>query len=218
MLYGIDTSYANGTPSWTTALADSAVGFVYARVCYGANPAYDDGPAFVNAHDACKAHGTPFGSYFFWLMGQDAVAQADHFLAAADGMYGTLAPVVDVEEGSGAQGWGSSVQARVENLAATLDTIQAELGQPIIYTNPDTWATYFGNSDAFAGHRLWLAEYGVPPGDVTPIPGFTELVLHQYSNGTGQPPIPGLSVPGNNVDRDVLVAASLGALGARDAG
>lgn len=209
MIFGVDTSYANGNPAWQVALDDERLKFVVSRVCYGSNPADDDGDAFTSAHNACKSRSVPFGAYIFWLMGQDGAAQANHFLAAGSGRFGQISPVVDVEEGSRALGWGASVAQRIANLSATLKVIEAKLGQAIIYTNPDTWQTYFGNTDAFSGHRLWLAEYGVAPGAAKCIPGFKNMVLHQFSNGAGQKPIAGLSTPGNNVDRDVLIGNDL---------
>ena len=214
MTQGIDTSYANGSPDWNLALDDERVKFVYARACYGQNPADDDGPAFVNAHDACKARGTTFLSYMFWLMGQDGKAQGAHFLDAADGRYGESA-VVDVEEGSGVMGWGASVDERVTNLSNTLTVIEAKIGEGIIYTNDDTWSTYFGNTDAFAGHRFIIAQYNGTPGVFDPIRGIKEVVIHQFSDGTGMRPIAGISTPGNNVDRDALVAPDFSAIGRR---
>jgi lysozyme len=211
MIYGVDTSYANGVPAWQVALDDTEhVGFVIARVCYGANSADDDGPAFVNAHDACLARNVPFGSYLFWLADEDGTLQAEHFLAQGSGRFGEIAPVVDVEEESVRTAM--SVEERIAVLAATLGTIEKHLGQPIIYTNPDTWENFFGGTDAFSGHRLWLADYDTLPGFVTPINGFSEVVLHQFSDGHGLPPIAGLSSPENNVDRDVAMVpmASLG--------
>jgi len=205
MIYGCDVSYANGSPVWALALDDPRVKFVYARASYGTNPFDDDGPAFTNAHDACKAHGTKFGSYFFWLMGQDGAAQAEHFLQAANGRFGDLAVMVDVEEGSGVNGWGPNVQARIANLSATLHVLEKKVGQPIIYTNNDTWTTYFGGTDAFAGHRFVVAQYGVPAGHFDPIPGVKKVVMHQFSDGAELPRIAGLSTPGNNVDRDVIL-------------
>ena len=213
MIYGVDTSYANGDPAegtgpaWDLALDDERVKFVIARVCYGLNSKYDDGLAFTSAHDACKRRSVPFGAYMFWLAFQDPASQGTHFLQAGNGLYGDISPVVDVEEGSGGENgdqWGSVAQ-NIANLDKTLQRIQMRLGQPIIYTNPDTWHTRFGDTDAFSGHRLWIAEYSVPVGEATPIPGFKELVLQQYSDGQGLPPIAGLSRPTNNVDRDVLM-------------
>jgi lysozyme len=205
MILGVDTSFANGSPNWPQAFRDERVQFVIARACYGTNPAYDDGACFAVAHDAAKIAGKPFGSYFFYLASEDGKAQAEHFLDTADGRFGTIAPVVDVEEDSGVEGWGGSVEERIANLSAALATIEAKLGQPIIYTDPNTWATYFESTDAFAGHRFYLAHYTGVPGKFDAPEGVKNVVLHQFSDGIGLPPIAGLSKPGNNADRDALI-------------
>lgn len=218
LVYGVDTSYANGSPNWSQALRDPRTKFVVARVCYGSDPQFDDGDAFVAAHDACKAAERPFLPYLFWLAADDPVAQAKHFLDASDGRDGGRAPVIDVEEESGGEsgdGWGS-VEQNIERLGDCLFTIQSKLGQAIIYTNADTWATRFGNTDAFSGHRLYLAAYSIKPGEAQPIQGFKELVIHQFSDGNqGESPIAGLSTSTNNVDRDVLMVPDFAALNRR---
>ncbi len=213
MIYGVDTSYANGIPNWRRAFADDRVKFVYARASYGANPADNDGASFAITHDACKAASVPFLPYTFWLYGQPAADQVANYLTAADGRFG-LSTIVDVEEGSGALGWGS-IGENVLALAATLDLLQVHVGQSIIYTNSDTWTTYFGGTDAFAGHRFAVAHYGVRPGAFGLIPGIVEVVIHQFSDGSGLAPIPGLSTPDNNGDRDVLIAPNFAALARR---
>ena len=213
MIYGVDTSYANGSCDWDQAAKDEAVKWVYSRACYGSNPADDDGATLIQAHDGCKRNGIPFSAYIFWLAWQAGVDQAKNFLAAANGVFGPNSPVVDVEEGSGLYGWGASLEARIQNLAATLNTIQAKLGQPIIYTNQDTWDNYFGGTDAFSGHRFIIADYSTKPGGKIAIPkGVKTVVAQQFSDGSGQQPILGLSKPDNNVDRDVLLGNDLAVL------
>lgn len=203
MIYGVDTSFANGTCDWDLAAKSGQVGWVYSRCCYGYDSADDDGPTFIQAHDECKRLSIPFSPYMFWLAWQDGAMQAQHFLTQCNGRYGDNSPVVDVEEGSGRYGWGASLDARIANLSACLTGIAAVLGSPIIYTNADTWMTYFGGTDAFAGHRFIIAQYNGTPGTFDPVPGITTVVGHQYSDGKGLAPIPGLSKPDNNVDRDV---------------
>lgn len=212
MILGVDLSYANGTPDWQTASKDERVKLVYSRCAYGTNPADDDGPIFATNHDACKVLSIPFGGYAFWIMGQDGRAQAEHWVVAANGRYGQNAFAVDVEEGSGVYGWGDSVQARIENLAATMTKLKAEIGEPMLCVNPDTWATYFGNSDAFSGHRVYLMDYTGVPGQFDAVPGLPNVRLHQFSDGSGQDPIPGLSTSDNNVDRDALIGGDLSVL------
>jgi GH25 family lysozyme M1 (1,4-beta-N-acetylmuramidase) len=128
VIYGVDVSYSQGLPDWNAAVASGKVQFAFNRACYGTNPADDDGESFVHNHDALKALGVPVGAYQFYLFGQDGAAQAQHFLEAADGRWGTLFPVVDVEEESADHGAGGSLELRVANLAAYSAAIEKGLG------------------------------------------------------------------------------------------
>ena len=120
-------------------------------------------------------------------------------LQAASGRYGTLLPVVDVEEESVAAGTGGNTADRIANLAAYSAAIEAGLGcKPIIYTNADTWATYFGDTDGFSGHVLWVASWG-EPGEYAMPGGFKAAQVQQYADDG--------SLPGFNgaVDLDCLL-------------
>lgn len=204
VIHGLDLSYANGNPDWTAARRSPLVHFVYSRVCYGDDPADDDGAIFNRNHDECKKWGIPFGAYCFFLFSEDPVAEAQHFVSEASGRYGQLRPVVDVEEGSGTAG---SVEQNIARLAAFNSEIKREVGcDPIIYTNPDTWETHFGGSDAFSGHALWVAEYSYVPGDFDLPKGWKSAQIHQYSD-EGQ--VPGFT---ESVDLDVVLADSLSGL------
>lgn len=206
MILGIDTSFANGELNIAKSARDERVKFVYSRCCYGSEAFDDDGSSFTEAHDQTKALGIPFGAYMFWLAWEAGDAQARHFLSVADGRYGQLSPVVDVEEGSFLhEAAGVSVQQRIELLAATLEAIKTGVGEPIIYTDPNTWSTYFAGTDAFAGHRFWIANYTGTPGSYTVPNGVKTVVLHQFSDGKGLEPLAGISKPDNNCDRDALV-------------
>lgn len=207
MIFGVDTSFANGNVDWDLAVKSDRVEWAYSRCCYGNDAWDDDGSTFAQAHDACKRLRIPFSAYMFWLGWEDGSAQAQHFFTVANGRYGTNAEIVDVEEGSFILG-NPGVNANIANLDKTLSGIQAKLGQPMIYTNADTWATYFGNTDAFSGHRVIVAQFDVPPLQFDPIPGLPNVVAHQFSNGSGLSPIPGLSRPDNNADRDVCADLS----------
>jgi lysozyme len=194
-MQGIDISEFSGKISWDQASASGLVRFVYSRVCQGASPVEDDA-AFAANHDACKQRSIPFGCWMFYDCAQDGVAQANHFLAAANQRYGTLKPAVYIEQGS-VRGAGGSADARVANLAAFSKVVTSGLVQPIIFTNFDTWRWYFGNSDAFADHKLWVANY-TTPGDPSIPSGWHEWTLHQYTSSGSVPGIVG------NVDLNVL--------------
>lgn len=183
MIYGCDVSYSNGLPNWSTPVKYKLVEFAFNRACYGTNPADDDGASFVHNHDALKALGVPSGAYQFYLFGQDGKAQAEHLLQAIGGREGELVPPIDVEEGSAAQGDGGSIEQRIENLAAYSDAIVKGLGcKPMICTNQDTWARFFGNSNAFAGHLLWVMARISPTGPIPMPGGWARAAVLQYSD------------------------------------
>lgn len=204
LLRGIDVSCYQGAIDWTAVAASRSVSFVYARVFHSPRLGdFGDDDTFVSNHDGCKHAGIPFGSYFFYMAAQNGAQQAEHFLEIANGRFGTLAPMVDVEEGSGDQGCGDSTEARIENLAACLERIAASLGNPIIYTNQDTWHMYFADSPAFSKYRLWVADHNGLPCKPTNAPrGWPSWMIHQY--GEGQ--VAGIDA---SVDMDCLNAKGL---------
>jgi lysozyme len=196
MLYGVDVSYAQGETIDWSQVKGAGIDFAYSRACYGSNPADDDGPVYVANHDGCKANGIPFGAYIFFLLTEDPVAQAQHFLSIIDGMQGQLRPMVDVEEGSGTTG---STYGNIDALAAFNAAIKTGLGcDPVIYTNADTWDGAFGGTDAFSGHSLWVASFTGTPGNPTMPQGWSTYTVQQYSDQGNIAGIPG------SVDLDCL--------------
>lgn len=193
-VYGIDVSYANGNINWDDAHASGRFSFVYNRATYGANPADDDGPIFVRNHDECRRLNIPVGAYHFYRFSSGASAQANHFLQASYGRLGTLLPMVDIEE----QSFDAipSMTAAISSISTVLHTIEAKVGKrPIIYTNYDTWYKYLQNTDAFAGHQLWLAQTLSP--DTGLYGGWKDWLIWQDRTIR----VPGIS---NLVDFDIL--------------
>jgi GH25 family lysozyme M1 (1,4-beta-N-acetylmuramidase) len=200
LLHGLDVSYAQGMAiDWDAVHRSGLAEFVYARATYAANPANDD-PNFGRNHDECKRLGIPFGAYHFFRFTVPAADQAAHFLSAIDGRTGTLCPAVDVEELSGR---GDSVAQMIESLSAFIGAVEKALGRAmLIYTNRNTWNTALGGSDAFAGHRLWVANITEEPDTPPAMPaGFPDWTIHQYSS-TGR--IPATDGSFGNVDLNVL--------------
>lgn len=179
---GVDTSYANGSVNWA-ALKAGGITFAYMRAAYGYNP-HDDDPNFASNHDAAKAEGILVGAYFFYLANEDPFDQVDHFIARIAGREGNLRPCIDVEEGSFTNGWHGTAAIEVMHLGAVSAALQKAFGGrlPVIYTNPDTWRTYFGGSNAFSGHPLWVADYSSPAASPDVPPGWATWAIHQYSS------------------------------------
>lgn len=210
MLHGIDVSAYQGAIDWRTVGASQKVGFVYARAFHSKKPSdFGDDRMFRVNHDECAHASIPFGVYFFYIAAQNGRQQADHLLYVAHGRFADLAPVVDVEENSGAQGWGDSVSERIANLQLCLEHLSASFCEPILYTNQDTWQSYFGGTTAFSKYRLWVADPHGPPGSPVHMPpGWHEWTIHQYGQGR----IPGI---GANVDLDCLRSADLDSIKAK---
>jgi GH25 family lysozyme M1 (1,4-beta-N-acetylmuramidase) len=186
MITGIDVSSYQGKIRWGAVAATKQVAFAFARAFHSLKPGdYGDDVTFAANHDSCTQAGIPFGAYCYFIVAQDGVKQAEHLLHVADGRFGTLAPVVDVEEGSGAQGWGTSVSGRIANLAACLQRITTAVAYPVIYTNQDTWNNYFDGTPEFAKYRLWIADPHSPAGHPKNMPrGWSMWSIHQYTTGS----------------------------------
>jgi GH25 family lysozyme M1 (1,4-beta-N-acetylmuramidase) len=186
VITGIDVSSYQGAIRWQEVAATGRVAFAFTRAFHSQTPGdYGNDVKFTENHDGCTKSGIPFGVYFYFIVAQDGVTQADHLLQVADGRFGTLAPVVDVEEGSGAQGWGPSVSTRIANLGACLQRVASTVAEPMIYTNQDTWNNYFGGTQELAKYRLWIADPHSPAGHPKNMPrGWSTWTIHQYSTGS----------------------------------
>jgi hypothetical protein len=140
-----------------------------------------DDENFARNHDECKRLGIPFGAYHFFQFPVPAADQAAHFLSVIDGREGTLCPAVDVEEESGR---GDSVAQMIANLSAFIGIVEHALGRAmVIYTNRNMWNSVLGGSDAFAGHRLWVANFTYNPDTAPAMPaGFRDWTIYQYSD------------------------------------
>jgi hypothetical protein len=140
---------------------------------------------------------TPSGSPL-----DDAVQEADHFLATARNAAGDLLPVLDIEETGGLtpaqlQGWVRAWVARVRQ----------QLGvRTMLYASPYFWRVAMGDTTWFAehGYPLWIAHWGVSdpsmPADGWSGRGWT--VWQWTSTGA----VPGIAT---NVDRDLLNGTDL---------
>jgi GH25 family lysozyme M1 (1,4-beta-N-acetylmuramidase) len=141
--------------------------------------------------NGAHAAGLVIGAYAFAHPENSAIAQADD-LASAIGTLpsGSLPPVLDLETSGGL-----SVAALVSWTHTFLDRLQADTGiLPMIYTGPNFWTTYLGNSTNFATYPLWEAHYTTASAPAQ-IGGWNTYTLWQF---TSSATIPGIS---GNVDQ-----------------
>lgn len=158
-LPGIDVSHWQGPIDWAQVAA-AGTRFAIAKATEGRT--YVD-PTYATNRAAAEANGIVFGAYHFARPDDtpnDAIAEADHFVEAAQLEPGNLIPVLDLERTGGL-----SQEQVTEWILAWLDRVTERLGvRPMVYTSPNGWATRTGDTTAVveAGYTvLWVAHWGV---------------------------------------------------------
>ncbi len=154
-LAGIDVSQWQGSAHWNE-VKQSGIAVAYANATGGIT--FTD-PEFVNNWHGMRESGIVRGAYHFFYAKDDPEAQAEHFVQTlqtntvkAD----DLPPVLDLEITDGMN------TAQIASGALRwLQIVEEKLGQkPNIYTDLSFANTHL-TDPAFAGYRLWIAEYGV---------------------------------------------------------
>jgi len=192
---GVDVSNHNGPVDFKAVKNDGrAFAFVLAT----------DGSSFTNNlfgsqyRGAGKA-GLVRGAYHFARPGSSASEQANHFLKTIDYRNDgkSLPPTLDLEpnEPGSPTCYGLNHKQMKAWIKEFLGKVKKTTKRDaIIYTNPTFWKECTGNSKAFKGHPLWIAEWGV--GKPSKIGGWSDYTFWQYST-TGH--VDGVN---GNVDTD----------------
>ncbi len=158
---GIDVSHYQGSIDWLSvegagysfAIANASEGTTITDATYPLNRLGANG---VGLHVGAYHFARPAGSTNVALT-SSAIAQADHFLSAAQPKRGDLLPVLDMEQTGGLSSGPLTAWTQ-----AWLGEIVARLGvKPMIYASPNFWKTSLGDTPVFAtaGHRLWIAHW-----------------------------------------------------------
>ena len=158
-LEGIDVSHWQGTINWTQV---AAAGKKFAIIKATESTTYTD-PLYATNQSQAKAAGLWTGAYHFAqpsTNANDAILEADHFVAVMNLGVGDLIPALDLEVAGGLGV--SALQAWVRSF---LDRVTLKIGvRPMIYTSPSFWGKYMGDTRALAdaGYKtLWVAHWGV---------------------------------------------------------
>ena len=197
---GIDVSHWQGTIDWSQ-VAGSGYRFAILKATEGQT--FDD-PNYAGYRTAANGAGIYIGAYHFARpdsTANDATLEADHFTRVAGPKSGDIVPVLDMEDSGGL-----STTTLITWVQTWLDRVTATVGtQPMIYTGPNFWRTYMGDTTQFAdeGYRLlWIANWGVPEPDVPGQDwGGNSWTFWQWSNCGSVPGISGC------VDLDYLKAS-----------
>jgi GH25 family lysozyme M1 (1,4-beta-N-acetylmuramidase) len=159
ILEGIDVSHWQNTITWPSV---AAAGKRFAIIKASESTTYVD-PTYATNRAGAQAAGLWTGAYHFArpdATAGDALAEADHFAATITLGRGDLIPALDLE-----QAGGLSVAALQAWVTTWLGEVTKKVGiRPMIYTSPNFWKTYMGDSRALAdaGYKtLWIAHWGV---------------------------------------------------------
>ncbi|MCW3096932.1 MAG: lysozyme [Chthonomonadaceae bacterium] len=200
---GVDVSHHNvdgrGAPiDWVAVLP---AGFKFALVKATDGAGFVDPEFSANVHGAVAA-GLVVGAYHLLRPGEDAVAQANLFLAQvrAVGIENlALGAAVDVEDPDDDPGaWDRiSHSVRLLKVQHWLKPVEAVFpDRPLIYCIPHWWAQHFGLAADFSGYPLWAAS----PNQTPDLSGTTwqEWTIWQF-NFIGT--VPGIGVKSVDLDR-----------------
>ncbi len=158
-LEGIDVSHWQNTIDWSKV---AAAGKTFAIIKATESTDYTD-PLYATNHMRAKAAGLWTGAYHFAqpsLAANDAILEADYFVSVINLGAHDLIPALDLEVSGGLgtvalQNW----------VIAWMGEVTARIGiRPMIYTSPNFWKVYMGDTTALAdaGYKtLWIAHWGV---------------------------------------------------------
>ena len=202
---GIDVSYHQGTIDWQQVTA-SGRKFAYVRSTAGTLTA---DTSYTLNYWGAHAAGLAVGSYHFAnpdFAANDASNEATWFLQNAAISSGDLLPVLDLEVSNGLDAGALTVWAQT-----WLSQVSAATGvRPIIYTNPNFWATSMADTDWFARNGyavLWIANWTTASAPTVPAGNWagSGWTFWQHTSAGTVPGIVGL------VDLDRFNGASLSA-------
>jgi GH25 family lysozyme M1 (1,4-beta-N-acetylmuramidase) len=190
-LEGIDVSHWQNTIDWSQV---AAAGKSFAIIKASEDTDYVD-PMYATNRAAANAVGIRTTGYHFArpdATANDAVAEADHFIATVNLVPGDLVPALDLEVSGGL-----GTTALQNWVKAWLDEVTIRLGvRPMIYTSPSFWKNYLGDTSMFAdaGYSiLWIAHWTTNASPTVPGNnwGGHGWTFWQYSNQGSVPGITG---------------------------
>ena len=151
-MHGIDVSHYDGTIDWAKVKA-SGIDFAFMKATEGTT--FVDPDLAANWKGAGDA-GVIRGAYHFLRPADDAVAQADFFVATAGVPgKGDLPLALDLETTD------NMPNATVASVtAAFLARVQEQTGRaPVVYTSARFWGTFAGPSTGYDQYALWDAQW-----------------------------------------------------------
>ena len=212
---GVDVSmWQGGSINWH-AVRTAGIDFAFVKASQGTS--FTD-PQYAGNVARARNEGIAVGAYDFadprdgtrTQIIQNAIADANHFLNAAQPQPIDLRPVLDVEQTNGltpseltlwVQTWVSTVAGRIHV-------------HPLIYTSPSFWSARLGDTQAVAAHAdLWIAHWTSAPSPWLPAANWAGLgwSFWQYSDCLHVAGIPGC-VDGDRMHGSALLPYRIGSV------
>ena len=183
---GVDVSGYQPHVNWAEVTA-SGVAFAFIKATEAATLVDH---AFADHWGRAKNAGLLRGAYHFLRPKQDAVAQAQFFLAQlAD--RGELPPVLDVEVADGVP-----LPHIAAGVSTWLDHVVAKLGRAIVYASPGFWNLLPLIPNIATQADLWVANWGAA--SPMKVNGWQSWTFWQYTNKATIAGVPGTGAMDEN--------------------
>jgi GH25 family lysozyme M1 (1,4-beta-N-acetylmuramidase) len=176
---GIDLSGYQPIVDWNKTAA-SGIAFTFIKATEGTTLVDH---TFADHWSQAKRANLLRGAYHFFRPKQDAVSQAQVFLAQL-GDPGELPPVLDVEVADGV-----ALAQIADGVRVWIDAVASVLGRPLIYTSPGFWNALPAAAELASKADLWVAHWGArEPASVN---GWHRWTFWQFTNKASISGIPG---------------------------
>ncbi|MGB0522914.1 MAG: glycoside hydrolase family 25 protein [Flammeovirgaceae bacterium] len=154
--HGIDISHYNGDIVEKLTFSDS-ISFI---ICKATEGLYYTDPYFHSNWKAIKKRGFIRGTYHFFVVGDDAERQAEHFWSIVQRMGSRdIPPIVDIERLSLPKDKTVTPEEVQQQVLLFLAKVEELSGRtPMVYTG-ESFANIYLLDEKFAHYPLWLAEY-----------------------------------------------------------
>lgn len=176
---GIDVSHHNGNIDWNAVASNiPKVDFAFIKCSEGSSGKDNK---FATNVAGCIANGIKWGAYHFatWNMKpveKDAVQEAQWFVSVVKTVGKPDLPLVlDIESNTPIP---YTKEEMVAYVKAFTDEIKKAGYDVVIYSFPGFLNSYLPSNHPFTNIPLWLADFSGP---INPVPGWTKIWLHQYS-------------------------------------
>ena len=154
---GVDISHWQETINWSQ-VAGAGIRFAIHKATEGRT---NVDPTYSTNRTNAGRYGIKWSAYHFArpdTTSGDAVTEADHFVDTALLRSGDIIPALDLEVAGGL-----GTTALRNWVSAWLGRVYTRMGvRPMIYTSPNFWKTYMGDTTAYAdqGYKiLWIAHW-----------------------------------------------------------